>query len=263
MHSDLVVISWWSNCLGLTCLEQLARYTRHMLYVVQVGKSEQQKQLFRRCLPSGVQELPYPADAPAEHSRVIADVVYRQLPSAAGLWFVDHDFFVHQTWEDWLKTADFAFDHTPLCLCLPPPGQYSAITQPVFWLSPRRLPAGLSFDPLPFQPRPESRRPDLYRYQGGLQMPQKDTLVQARDVLTTQGKAGHYSFANFPSYTHLGGLFLFAQDTIALPPAFQMWQERVIADFTNFFAACPAEWLVIEDPVLLARWRESKGVTHA
>jgi len=44
MKSDLVVISWWSNCLGLACLHNLATYTRNRnIYVVQVGKRSNKK----------------------------------------------------------------------------------------------------------------------------------------------------------------------------------------------------------------------------
>ena len=71
MKSDLVVISWWSNCLGLACLHNLATYTRNRnIYVVQVGKTEQQKERFRPHLPPGVEELPYPPDRSAEDWRV-------------------------------------------------------------------------------------------------------------------------------------------------------------------------------------------------
>jgi len=49
MRSDYVVISWWSNCLGLTCLDRLIKNInnrKRKIYVIQVGKQEKQKELF-------------------------------------------------------------------------------------------------------------------------------------------------------------------------------------------------------------------------
>lgn len=252
-RSSLVVISWWSNCLGLTCLHNLARFTEdRSIFVVQVGKSESQKVCFRQFLPKNVQELDYPADAPAEHSRVIAHVVRQQLPAAEGVWFVDHDLFIHQNWEPWLKSSDAHCHVLKSCLCLPPAAAHPAITQPTFWLSPCRFPQNISLDPIPFQTWQQSRRPDLYLYAGALKMPVKDTLVHARDLLQPQGSVSTYSFDNFPPYSHIGGLFLFAGPPIT-DSGFQVWQQRTIEQFASFFRSCPAEWLTIEDPTLLHR----------
>jgi len=263
MHSSLVVISWWSNCLGLTCLRSLARFTQDRpIFVVQVGKAERQKELFRQFLPQNVQELDYAADAPAEHSQVIAHIIRNQLPSAHGLWFVDHDLFPRQNWEPWLKEYDSRFQVLPTCLCLPPAGTHPAVTQPTFWLSPHRFPPDISLDPIPFQAGRQSRRPDLYPFTGALAMPQKDTLVRVRDFLQKQGRVSHYSLDHFPSYSHIGGLFLFAGPPISHPD-FQEWQQTTIAQFVLFFESCPAEWVAIEDPTLLHRIRTFQELTHA
>ena len=48
-HSPLVVTSWWSNSLGLTCLHRLAADNpRRPIYVVQAGKSAEQMARFAR-----------------------------------------------------------------------------------------------------------------------------------------------------------------------------------------------------------------------
>ncbi|KAA3665365.1 MAG: hypothetical protein DWQ04_00965 [Chloroflexi bacterium] len=261
MHSSLVVISWWSNCLGLTCLHKLAKFTQDRpIFVVQVGKSNRQKKLFRQFLPQNVQELDVATDAPAEHSRVVSHVIRHQLSSANGLWFVDHDLLLHENWEPWLKGYDSHFQVLQNCLGLPPTDIHPAITQPTFWLSPRHFPPDISLDPIPFQTRQQSRRPDLYPFSGALTMPTKDTLVHARDLLQEQGRVSYYSFDHFPSYSHIGGLFLFAGPPIEHPD-YQEWQQTTIAQFVSFFENCPAEWLAIEDSTLLHRIRTFQKIS--
>jgi hypothetical protein len=253
MRSSLVVISWWSNCLGLTCLHKLADHSRQRdIYVVQVGKSESQTALFRRHLPQNVRELWYPAGKPVEHSRVITHVVRNQLPALAGIWFVDHDLFIHENWEPWLTAYDEQLQHLQLWLCLPPQTQSPAVTQPAFWLSPANFPRHISLDQIPFETSKHYRRPDLYQYTGPLKMPVKDTLVHAREILQRQERVGNYTFDRFPEFTHLGGLYLFT-GTPLHEPAFQCWQERTIAQFISFFKQCPPEWVAIEEPTLLHR----------
>jgi hypothetical protein len=272
--SRIVVISWWSNCLGLTCLHHLAAHTRlRAISVVQVGKSAKQRERFREHLPAGITELPYPEEAPAEHARVLADVSLRQLRSERGVWFVDHDVFLHADWEAWLLAADEGFSASEACLCLPRlPVHVPAITQPAFWLSPARWPASItSFDPIPFEARAESRRPDLFHHSGDLRMPVKDTLVQARDELAAWGRTGDFPLdaegaaglarPSFPAHTHLGGLHLFTGPK--LPAAFDAWVQATVTRFTDFYAHCPAEWLVVEDPELLRRLRQFQGLVYA
>ncbi len=48
MRSDLVVISWWSNCLGVACLHNLVNYTRNQnIYFIAVDKPEEHMERFR------------------------------------------------------------------------------------------------------------------------------------------------------------------------------------------------------------------------
>jgi len=274
IHSRIVVISWWSNCLGLTCLHRLAAHTHlRAISVVQVGKSARQRERFREHLPAGVAELPYPEAAPAEHSRVLADVALRQLRSERGVWFVDHDVFLHADWEPWLLAADEWFSASDVCLGLPRlPLHVPAITQPAFWLSPARWPAPItSFDSIPFEARAESRRPDRFCHNGDLRMPVKDTLIQARDELAARGRVGYFpldagmaaglALPPFPAHTHLGGLYLFTGPK--LPAAFDAWAQATVTRFTDFYSHCPAEWLVVEDPELLRRVRKFQGLVNA
>ena len=241
-----------------------------VLCVVQVGKSPEQKRLFRACLPAGIVEIFYPEEAPGEHCRVLREVVLHQLTSQKGSWFFDHDFFPGASLESWLHTADMLFEETQVCLGLPAldPAE-PAITGPAFWISPRRWPLNLdSFDPVPFKPRPEARRPDIFRGNGEMRMPVKDTLVQARDQLAWQGKVVYFPTAErsfyesgnavklpvIPAYTHLGGLYLF--NGPVLPPEWTGWMRSTVQRFREFYASCPVEWKEIEDPVLLARLAE-------
>ena len=135
MRSDLVVVSWWSNCLGLACLSNLVEYTRNRnIYVVQVGKPEEQKERFRALLPSAVEELPYPPNRGAEDWRVRETVARELLGDREGLWFIDHDLFVQEDCEGWLEEMDRRLEGTKLCLCHPSPRRGPAITNPTFWL---------------------------------------------------------------------------------------------------------------------------------
>lgn len=256
MRSELVVISWWSNCLALACLHNLATYSdRRPIYVVQVGKSAAQQKRFRRLLPMTVQELPYPAHLPAEHGPVIETVARQLLSDRPGLWFVDHDLLVREPLEEWLEEMDRSFARSSCCLCYPEPDGGLAITGPAFWLSPARLPPDLpSFAPIPYQPLPSSRRPDLFRAPADLRLPFKDTLVVAAEFLAERGQACTYSLSSLPRFDHLGGLYLFA--TELLPERFRDWVQQCVERLTAFYASCPPAWLEAEDPVLLKRLSE-------
>jgi hypothetical protein len=256
MRSDLVVISWWSNCLGLTCLFHLARHTKNRsIYVVQVGKSAAQRERFRDHLPSAVKELPYPANLPAEHCRVIEAVARDLLGDHRGLWFFDHDFFILENLEPWLTNMDWELEQSACCLCHLQPLVGPSITVPAFWMSPTRFPRGLPcFDTIPYKEMKVSQRPDLFRAQANLMMPEKDTLVLAREFLAEQGMICGFSSHSLPRSDHLGGLYMFAGEILLEP--FRDWMESRVERFTAFYEKCPHEWVAAEDPVLLERFKE-------
>lgn len=255
MNSALVVISWWSNAIGLACLHHLARYTEgRTIYVVQVGKPEEQKARFRRYLPQHVQEHLYPPDLPAEHYHVIEYIAHHLLNRSEGVWFVDHDFFVHDSMTPFLSHADAVFAQSDCCLCYAPSD--FAITNPLFWLSPARLPPDLpGFAPVPFPaPSEVSRRPDVFRAAPDLIQPERDTLVCVAESLAARSLARHYHLHELPRHTHLGGLYLFSVEL--LPESFDHWVRGCVRAFRAFYEVCPPEWVAVECPVLLERLRE-------
>jgi hypothetical protein len=248
IKSALVVISWWSNCLALTCLHNLARHAPgRSLYVLQVGKSQAQMERFRHYLP--------PADLAAEHGPVVEGVVRRLLPEHQGLWFLDHDWFALDPLEPWLSGMDRSLAGSGCCFCHPQDAESLAITSPAFWLAPARLPQELpSFAPVPYTTMDISKRPDLFRAPADLRIPDKDTLVLVREFLTERGLACGYSPQALPAHEHLGGIYLFANEI--LPEPFHDWVAGCVQRFTAFYSTCPPEWLEIESPILMARLAE-------
>jgi hypothetical protein len=266
MKSDLVVISWWSNCLGLACLHNLVRHTRNRnIYIVQVGKPEEQKERFRSLLPPGVEELPYPPNRGAEDWRVRENVARELLGDREGLWFIDHDLFLQEDCEGWLDDMDRRFSQSDVCLCHPSPVRGPSITNPAFWLSPLRFPPGMpSFARLPYQEEPAVNRPYALRQSAVLIMPQKDTLVAAMEFLQERGMVCGFPLAEgdrvpdgpppFPDFEHIGGLYTFTGE---IPPeSLHDWVARCVERFTAFYAACPPALVSIEDPVLMQRLEE-------
>jgi hypothetical protein len=266
MKSDMVVISWWSNCLGLACLHSLVQHTSDRnIYVVQVGKPEVQKERFRAHLPPTVEELPYPPDRPAEDWRVRETVARELLGDSQGLWFVDHDLFVQEDCEDWLAGMDRRFERSAVCLCHHSPVRGPSITIPAFWLSPVRFPPGMpSFARLPYREEPVASRPYALRQSAALIMPEKDTLVAAMEFLQEQNMVCGFPLtetdgtpdgpAPFPRFEHIGGLYTFTGE---IPPApLHDWTARCVERFTAFYEACPPEWASVEDPVLTQRLEE-------
>jgi hypothetical protein len=265
MKSDLVVISWWSNCLGLACLQGLATHARNRdLYVVQTGKPEEQKERFRLYLPASVKELPYPPERSGEDWRVREAVARELLADREGLWFIDHDLFVQEDCEGWLEEMDRRFDGSKVCLCHPMPRRGPSITNPAFWLSPARFPAGMpSFARLPHPEDPAAHQPYAPRQEAppALIMPEKDTLVAAMEFLQGLDMVCGFPLSEadrlpggprpFPKHEHLGGLYTFTG--AVPPPALHDWAARCVGQFTRFYAACPPAWVDIEDPVLTAR----------
>ncbi len=266
VHSDLIVISWWSNCLGLTCLHRLVAHTRHRnIYLVQVGKTERQKELFREYMPTTVKELPYAAEVAAEHGRVIEAVAYELLPAIAGLWFIDHDTFMEEDSEAWFERMDDRFSQLPVCLGYPQTAGSLAITQPAFWLSPRRLPSHVPrFTVSPYKETMIARQPYGCHPPADLIVPEKDTLVLAKEFLERRGLAdsfllstdagGRKSPLTFPHYTHLSGIYVLANSTLS--DQLYDWMSRCIQRLTHFYQSCPSAWLAIEDPVLRQRLQQ-------
>jgi hypothetical protein len=268
VRSDLVVISWWSNSLGLACLHGLVERTRDReIYVIQAGKPAEQMERFRACLPPSVRELPYSPERSGEDWRVREAVARELLGDRDGLWFIDHDLFLQQDCEGWLADMDRRLETTNICLCHPAPQRGPSITNPAFWLSPVRFPSGMpSFARLPYQQDPVANRPYAPREErpGALVMPEKDTLVATKEFLQQRNMALGFPIAEcdrapggpapFPRFEHIGGLYTFAGH---LPPEpLREWAARCVERFTAFYASCPQAWVDIEDPALLRRLEE-------
>jgi hypothetical protein len=267
VKSHLVVISWWSNCLGLACLHNLAAHVRdRTLFVVQVGKPEAQKEQFRSLMPPQVLELAYPESQGAEDWRVREAVARHLLGQEEGLWFIDHDLFVVEPCDAWLTEMDRRFESAGVCFCHALPGHGPSITNPAFWLSPRRFPPGTpSFARQPVREEPALSRPYAVRdTTPSLMLPEKDTLVAAMEFWQERDlvcgfplRACDYvagGLPSFPEHEHIGGLATFA--SALPPPALWGWVSRCVIQFEAFYAMCPPEWLAAEEPVLLARLAE-------
>jgi hypothetical protein len=267
MRSELVVISWWSNCLGLAALYNLVAYTRNRrIYAVQTGKSEEQKKLFRQALPDGVEELPYDSRRPAEDWRARETVARELLAGREGIWLVDHDLFVQEDCEPWLEEMDGRLENSNACLCHPWPGR--TITDPAFWLSPRRFPAGMpSFAPVPHREIPAARQPSAMRREAAALIPEKDSLVAAMEFLLARGMVYRYPRGAadrtpdgpppFPDHEHLGGLYALAGEI--RDPAWRGWLAEIALRLTAFFRSCPPELTAIEDPALLERLEQVRS----
>ena len=268
MRSDLVVISWWSNSLGLACLHRLVECTRdRAIFVVQAGKPAEQMERFRAYLPSSVQELAYSPERPGEDWRVREAVACELLADRDGLWFIDHDLFLQQDCEDWLADMDRRLEGTNVSLCHPAPQRGPSITNPAFWLSPARFPPAMpSFARVPYQEDLVANRPYAPREQRSrpLIMPEKDTLVAVKEFLQERDMVLGFPLVErdrapggpdpFPRFEHIGGLYAF---TGYLPPEpLHEWAARCVERFSAFYASCPPAWVDIEDPALLRRVEE-------
>lgn len=268
MRSIIIVTSWWSNILALTCLYRLLAFVPNReFYVMQVGKSEYQMGLFRKFLPESVTELIYPDKLLADDSVMREYLAKSVFAHQEGAWFFDHDTFLLEPSEQWFEMADDLFLNSHLCLCTRHPMPRCGVTQPAYWLSPLRWPAGLSsFNPVPFKPKAFSKRPDLIQHDGQLTLPEKDTLVLVREELESLGMTGIFPvdgdglelnfLPSFPPHAHIGGLHLYTGPTqfpVGMPKAFYDWRRYTLMSFDALFKNCPSEWIAIEDPELLRR----------
>jgi hypothetical protein len=271
MRSSVIITSWWSNCLGLTCLHRLLAFAPgREVYIMQAGKSVVQMDRFREFLPKRVKELIYPSYILADDSAMREYLAKDALRCHEGAWFFDHDTFLLEPADHWFEAADRRFSDSKVCLCTRSPLPGAGITQPAYWLSPLRWPEGLSsFAPVPFEPKPYSKRPDLHRHPGDLIIPGKDTLVQVREELEALSMTGTFPtegdgatrhfLASFPQHIHIGGLHLYTgvtQPPVGMSPAFFDWRRHTLMSFDAFFRNCPREWLALEDPELLRRHAE-------
>ena len=278
MRSIVVVTSWWSNCLALTCLNWLLEFAPgRRPHVMQAGKSETQMERFRGALPDGVTELAYPAYVLGDDSAMREYLAKDVLRDQEGVWFFDHDAFLTEPADEWFEAADLRFTDSRVCLCTRKPNAGAGVTQPAYWLSPRRWPAGLSsFAPVPFEPKPYTRRPDLHRHDGMLVLPRKDTLVQVREELevldmtatfpTENDDSAKHFLPPLPRHVHIGGLHLYTGPTrppADMPPAFHNWRRHTLMSFDAFFQHCPPDLLALEDPELLSRHREMMRMLEA
>lgn len=277
MRSCVVVTSWWSNCLAITCLHRLLAFVPgREIFVMQAGKSPTQLDRFRECIPPGVKELRYPDHFLPDDSAMREYLMKEALPDRAGAWFFDHDAFLLEPSGAWFELADALFAGSSVRLCTRKPLPNAGVTQPAYWLSPRKWIAGLSsFAPVPFEPKPFSRRPDLNRHDGRLVLPEKDTLVQVREELEALGMAGTFPtpgddstehfLPSFPPHIHIGGLHLYtgaSRPHSCMPAAFLDWRRHTLLCFDAFFSNCPREWLAKEDPELLRRHEEMMATLH-
>jgi hypothetical protein len=271
MHSIIVVTSWWSNSLAITCLHRLKSFVhKRDIFVIQAGKSDEQMERFRLLLPKGVTELPYTAHIAPDDSAMREYLAEDALCDREGAWFFDHDTFLRSPADSFFELFDSHLSKSNVCLYTRRPSKGMGITQPAYWLSPLRWPKGLSsFAPVPFQPRPYTRRPDLYQHDQNLTLPGKDTLVQVREELEAMNMVRNLAIEGggsmddfllpFPPHIHLGGLHLYTGTTkthIDTPPAFLDWRRHTLMSFDAFFRNCPREWLDIEEPELLHRHEE-------
>lgn len=261
MKSSIVVISWWSNCLGLRCLHNICKYTSNRkIYVIQVGKQEPLKVAFRKYLPTNVCELYIPENCPAEHWAVCEWVAKEKLKDSKGLWFFDHDFFLKENCNEWLNKMDAVFVDNKTVLAYPSKNDEFSITNPAFWISPKQLPKEApGFSPIPSMVNFMSEKPyGLRKPIRGLKMPKKDTMVACMEYLNQSGLVTQFSLLKggddlirFPAFSHLGGLYLFTY--LDFPGILYSRVQNLIKSMKAFFKTCPPEWLEIEDPVLLKR----------
>ncbi len=268
MKSDLVVISWWSNCLALYCLQQLARYVHgRRVYVVQVGKSEEQKRLFRYYMPSDLVELSY-EEGRGEWDWVVRETVGRELlASVEGLWFVDHDFFLLEDGSAWWDEMDRRLEGPAFCLAHAERELGQSVTDPLFWISPRRLPTDIpGFAPLAADPGTLSDPSRGNPGSGATGVPRWETMaymahaLRARKQVLTFPVGGNTTVDGgppaLPKHQHLGGLYMFLHQSLPEELAERMSSYREA--YRSFYKGCPPQWRSIEDPRLKERLRRHR-----
>lgn len=258
MKSSIVIISWWSNCLALRCIEQLKKNcTDRVIYVVQNGKSKERKELFSSLAGEDIKEINYPEDAPGEHYSVIEYVVKKALPDEDGLWFLDHDAFIQENADHFFDDIDRSVESINKCMFTP---DRHPLTIPAFWLSPKRLPEDCpGFAPYPNKISKASCRPDMHEKEQCLEVPQYDTLVFAQQYLAEKNLSGFFPVSFFPAHNHLGGLHILLRSSEQLleqagkDEKFKEYMLARVSDLRSFFSSCHKNWLVSEENSILEK----------
>jgi len=265
MKSKIVVISWWSNCLGLECLNRLCQYASERdIFVIQVGKQEHVKRSFRNYIPDKVMEIVLPENQNEEHWAVCEWIVRHELTHEKGLWFFDHDLFLLESYNKWLKEMDFYLFSNRLVLAHTTENEKLSITNPLFWISPSRLPKlAPGFSPIP-SPENKTIAKTPYEVEDTvpiLQRPEKDTLVACSEFLKNIGLATHLNIRKskkelpqLPFFHHMGGLYLLALNKF--PKFLEKDVQQLKNELNKILNACPAEWLKSEDNVLINKLNE-------
>lgn len=258
MKSDIVVISWWSNCLGLKCIHNLCQNSSdRKVFVVQTGKQEHLKDAFRKFLPQTVTELFLPPGYSNEHWSVCEWLVKSELSDKEGVWFIDHDLIIYESMNDWLNTMEYVFKEDRILFAHNVNNPAGSVTSPLFWISPKLIPKGAP----DFAPVPQSTDKEvflkpfkLFDPLTGLKIPVKDTMVIFADFLRQTNSVKAYDIygcspATFPKFEHPGGLPILVYSN--LPDFLLKYAKSLVRNLSGIFNTCPEEWLDIEDPVLL------------
>lgn len=281
MKSTVVVVSWYSSCLGLRCIHELHRLLpARDIYVIQTGKTADQRRQFRRLLPSGVRSIPYPAVSDGQHGAVLDYTIRKALPDAEGVWFVDHDIYnIEKSLPRWIESMERRVKRSRVCLSVPRPRNMNEpLTIPFFWISPRRLPQQTpslvsvpSFRDSVSHKRLHNRpwAKGSFDSSGQFGQPEKDTLWAALEYLKKRKLTATFQrrkrwwlphHMNIPRHSHFGGIWalggLYEIDRKKAPEELRLFVRAKAAQFLHFFNECPQEWQASENPVLLDRARQ-------
>jgi hypothetical protein len=265
----ILVISWWSNCLALTCIARLFQHAPGIsISVIHVGKPERQKELFRSAQPPGVDELPYPEQRPGEHGAVLDYVLAALRDRRDPLFCIDHDVFVEERCASWFERTAALHEEQGHCLATPGGAEQASHTSPGFLLVPHLVPRETpSFLPVPPRHSPAARAPYAHRRDGAPVRPVKDTLAEACEYLEARGLRGTLGAVaesperfSFPRHTHVGGLHALAAPVLeagaVAEPAYLSHLLRALRNLAAFYAGCSDEFRKLEEPVLLERLDE-------
>jgi len=253
MQSSIVVISWWSNCLGLYAIQKIVEHIPHAkIYVIQTGKQASLKEKFRKFLPYQAHELIYPENESAAHWKVLEYTINHLLKAEEGLWFFDHDTFLMENAENWMRRMDEQLSISKNLICIADRNHYKSLTIPAFWVAPCGLDQSLpSFSPLPEISDIEANNPYIQITKiPELRIPQKDTLELFVEELDVRNNVLKFDLElSFPKHHHLGGLNILRYKN--LPNELGNIGLETARRFHDFYKLCPKEWITIEDQTIL------------